>query len=263
MPRQEIFTLLSGLRVELKAMQVKDENKLASLKGKRKVARAFDTLLESCCMGVLDPGPYPDIDAGKPLNWQNVLQGDRFKAMIFLRSISASDGSRYEFNARCACGKRVDWEIDILKDLYEQRLPEESKVKLSSKEPFEVTVAGKKVHFHLSFGRDQHRLEKLMEQHPDQPSSCALETRIIDVEGIDRTKVLAWLDELTSGEAEELRAAFDAVDCGVDTDVEVECSDPSCQNTFVVTLPFEEFFMKRPSTRRRKQRESRTSASAP
>jgi hypothetical protein len=45
-----------------------------------------------------------------------------------------------------------------------------------------------------------------------------------------------FLEELDVADAEHLRAAFDEVDCGVETTIEVEC--PECLGVQDVELPF-------------------------
>jgi hypothetical protein len=145
-------------------------------------------------------------------------------------------------------------------------LPESSKDALVSKRNFTTKVAGRTVTFRLAYGRDDQRLEQLLEQYPDKPATCQLEPRIVSVSGetpeapvLDRkstVSVLDWLRGLDAGDADDLRVAFDEVDCGVEVDIDIDC--PKCDSPSTVQLPFEEFF----STVRSRRRQRRSTLKA-
>ena len=255
-----IFPLPSGAQIELRPMTVADENTLASTK-KRHMTRALNKLLDACCLRVVDSGPYAKL--GQKTDWPNMLQGDRFAALLKLRAISYPDGAKYVFDARCpACGKRFEWEVDLEEELEWYELDEEGVERLQSGKPYATSVAGKKVLFNNAFGRDEERFEKLLEQHPGRMSSVSMEVRIKEVEGMKRTDVLDWLDGLTAGEAEQLREAFDDVECGVDTEIEIECPNQLCRHSYAVELPFDQFFTagRKSLSRKRKRRQKRSPA---
>lgn len=250
MPHQAVtFNLPSGASVELRPITVAEENMLGTLARDGSVEAAMDALLAACCPRIIAPGPYPGLVADAPPSWPDMLQGDRFFALIALRSISYRDGEVYEFDAGCPCGTRVLWEVNLLKDLYVQHLSEASAAQLRAGHAFATSVRDTAVEFHLDFGRDNLRAEKLALDHPDRKAAIGLWKYINAVEGVDPAALLDWLGDLTAGEAQDLRETFAEADCGVDSDVEVQCQ--RCGRPFVVALPFEEFFVRRPSSIRR------------
>jgi hypothetical protein len=230
----------SGAVIELRAMTVKDENMLASTRASRR-NEAMDRLLGRCTESVVDPGPYKDL--GEKPSWTDMLMGDRLWGLIALRKISYKDGDEFAFMTQCPeCRKKFEWELNLSKDLYVQELPEDSAKRFKESVPFETTICGKLIKFRLSTGRDEARFSKLKDRHKGgRDSSLSMDIRIIDVEGVERRKVIDWLETLSTGEAEEIREAFDDVDCGVDTDIEVECV--GCDLEYEVPLPFDRLFM--------------------
>jgi hypothetical protein len=250
------FNLPSGASVELRPITVAEENMLAGMPRGGSMEQVMDALLTACCRRVVTPGPYPGLLPDAQPAWENMLQGDRFFALIALRSISYRDGAVYEFDSSCPCGVRVPWEVNLLEDLYIQKLPEPSAAKLRTGELFTTTLREVQVSFHLDFGRDSVRAEKLTTDRPDRKAAIGLWKYIAAVEGVDQAAVLDWLSDLTAGEAQELRETFTEVDCGVDSDVEIQCQ--RCGKPFVVALPFEEFFVRRPSSARRRRTSRRS-----
>jgi hypothetical protein len=77
------------------------------------------------------------------------------------------------------------------------------------------------------------------------------------VEGVERREILDWLDGespkakwpgLGSEEAEQLRAAFDAEECGLDTTIRTEC--PKCGSETTAALPFDRLLLPGTAARR-------------
>ena len=256
--RTEIFDLPSGAKIEFRGLTLKEENLLASARG-RKQETALDRVLSACVVEVHDPGPYKNL--GQSPDWDKMLQGDRFVAMVKLRVISYREGEEYSFRAQCPdCGARSEQTVNLNTELPITPLSEEARAAMSSEEPFTIEIAGKTVTFSLSYGSHAKRFEKLREQNPKRPMAAALRSRILDVEDLERRDIMNWLDGeaggfdgLTSDEAEDLRDALDQVDCGIDTEVEVEC--PKCWSSFALSLPFDDgFFLPRRGQRKRKEK---------
>ena len=75
----------SGLTGTIRGLKVREERVLAD----RKIAKAggvVDELLRACWEETEDPGPY-SFDAGKT-DWDKVLQGDRFFALLQIRALT-------------------------------------------------------------------------------------------------------------------------------------------------------------------------------
>jgi hypothetical protein len=120
------------------------------------------------------------------------------------------------------------------------------------------------VKYTLAFGRTEENYMMLAEQNPGRDMACGLRSRIAEVDGLEPHQILDWLDGnngksdkfpgLGSQDAEDLRDAFDVVEGGIDTSVEVYC--PRCSEVFDVNVPFSAFFLpgKGINTRRREAR---------
>lgn len=259
--RTETFDMPSGAKLEFRALTIREENLLASSRGKS-MEKTLNRVISDCTVAVVDSGPYSHLSAGGSVDWTKMLQGDRFVAMFLLRLLSYKDGDEYTFKAQCpACNRRDFQTINLREELPIQELSEEAKETFKSGGLFSVTVDGKGVKFRLPLVEDTHRLEKLMEQNPGRDMAVAMRLRIKEVEGLEASEILDWLDggatgeSLSSEEAEVLREAFDEVDCGIDTEVEIQCR---CGAVHDVTLPFDAaFFLPSRAKSQKKQKKGR------
>ena len=247
----ETVKLPSGASITLRKMTLRDQNHLASvMRSKRaKQEQVLVDMVSRCCEGFEETGPYPNAEAGKRVNWDDMLQGDFLAAMIALRKLSFREGENYGVDLKCpaaTCNHRFQWEVDLDDDLFYQQLPEESAAKMKAGEPFECTIDGKLVKFNLSYVRDNKQMEKLGKRFPGRDMAVMFRSRIISVDGVDSKDLMNWLDGEKGGpyeglyadDAEDLRDAFAKVDCGVDTEVEAECPRMMCGNVFTFELPF-------------------------
>jgi len=243
----------SGLRVRLRGIKGKD---LDGLRDKRRVqtGEGFSRLLDECTLEVLDHGPYK---AGG-WRWADALVGDRVRAMIGVRV--ATSGALYAFRARCSnedCKKWIDWEVDML-DLPMKKLPAESRATFLAGNRFETIAGEKLVTFRLTTGEDQVRAFRKREQvaasqkRQQREGGAAaqvpqvmlgLAMRIVEVEG--EPDVMSFLGELDLGEVHRLSRAMDAVDCGIETTIDIVCQE--CSEVTATELPLDATFF-RPMT---------------
>jgi hypothetical protein len=250
MAREIELTCPSGLQVRLRSVKGRD---LDGLKDKRRVqtGEAISQLLDDCTLEVLERSIYTKAPAFK---WADALVGDRMKAIVGLRG--ATTGDEFEFRIRCQdkeCRQMIDWSLD-LNTLDVKPLSEESKATfLEQGNSFMTAVAGPIVHFRLSTGRDQIKLAKFA-QAIKQPRASndesrlllGVASRIVQVDGVD--DVMKWLGDLDLGEISALIKAMDAVDCGVETGIEITCSgDNGCGLIQQVELPLDSTFFARAS----------------
>jgi hypothetical protein len=270
--RQKTFKLPSGVEIEMRQVMIAEENYLAKVaKSGQPLERGLMEVLDICTVGIANPGPYDFLTPGGKASWKQMIRGDMFSALIQLRSITYTDGHLLTFEQRCparSCKKRFTAEADLFGDLLWYDMPEESAVKLKSGEPFEVTIDDRLVKYTMAYGKTEETYNLLAEQNPGRDMSCGLRSRIISVEDVETCDILDWIDGrnndpkckypgLSSEQGEELREAFDVVEGGVDTSIEVLC--PKCQGVFDVNVPFLAFFLpgKGISSRRRKAREKK------
>ncbi len=250
--RTETIALPSGAAITLRQISLKEENYLAGALRSRRANqdKVLVDVVNRCCQGFEEPGPYPWAEGGGKVNWQEMLQGDLIAAMIGLRKLSYREGKDYEIDVKCpnrVCNHKFGYIIDLDKDLFFQKLSEESARKLREDETFTVKIGGKTVHFKLGYVKDDQFHEKLEKRFPGRGMATMLRTQIVRIDEVDSKDMMNWLDGegngpyegLLADDAEDMREAFFAVDCGVDTEVEVECSRSACGNVFNMDLPFE------------------------
>ncbi len=91
-------------------MKAREERILAD----RKLARSggqLEQILTACWEETLHAGPY---DFGSPaVDWNKVLQGDRFYTLLQVRTLSY--GPTYAFSVMCenqSCRARIEWEVE-------------------------------------------------------------------------------------------------------------------------------------------------------
>jgi len=242
------ITCPSGLSGRIRGMKAREERILAD----RKLAKSggqVEQILSACWEETLEAGPY-SFGLSAP-NWSEVLVGDRLYALLQVRTVSY--GPTYEFAVTCSnreCRARIDWELD-LRDLPVTPLSDESRSALLADRTFGTVLprAGRGVEFRLLRGADERRMSAQRRASGERPLTTMLAMRIESIEGVETKDKLRFLEDLEMADVSFLLGEFDRVDCGVETEIEVEC--PECLGLTSVELPFEKgFFLpqrKRPS----------------
>lgn len=253
----------SGLSGEIRKLKVREENILANTRAMRGGA-GLNKVLANIWLKTNDIGPYdgqPHI-AGEDhrIEWSRVLQGDHFYAVMQMRI--ATYGPMFAFRQQCTsevCRERFEWEVDLTK-LEVKKLSDESREIFVRDNKFETIVRGTKITFKLLLADVQKKFARIRVEQRDRMATAALRMQIIDVEGVSKKDLNDWFEDLDSDEASDLRDEFDAAGCGIETEIEVECSH--CETIFEINLPFgsRDFFSK--SRRdKTKPKEAKTPAS--
>lgn len=230
----------SGLAGEVRGLTGRE----GKLLGDRALARSggtIDRMLQSCWLRTTDPGVYEFADGANP-DWGKVLVGDRFYALVQIRR--ASFGDEYAFSVQCrsdSCRERFEWELN-LGDLPVRTLTEEAKAAFKNGNRFEAALPrlGRKVWFRLLTGADEARAAMLRRQGRENLLVEAVALRVVEIEGVVDKDRRRFLDDVELGDLAALLDAFEQVDGGVETSIEVEC--PSCGGVQDVDLPFERGF---------------------
>jgi hypothetical protein len=236
----EIITCPSGLTGRIRGMKVREERILTD----RKLAKnggQVEALLASCWEETLDPGPYTFGERGA--DWGQVLQGDRFFALLKIRE--ATYGPMYAFTVSCpadACRARIDWELDV-NALPVRALPEASRAAFLAGNRFETRLpdAGRRAWFRLFTGADERKLPQIRRTSGERFMSSVIGLRVLEIEGVEAKDKRRFIeDELSMRDADFLMDEFDRVGCGVETAIEIEC--PECFRSAEVELPFDGTF---------------------
>jgi hypothetical protein len=235
----EVITCPSGLIGRIRGMKTREERILAD----RKLAKSggqLDEILATCWEETLEPGPYA-FGAGVA-DWNKVLQGDRFFTLLSIRV--ASYGPTYDFDVSCAnreCRSTIPWTVN-LRDLPVRKLSDESRAAFVTGRNFDAVLprAGARTTFRLLTGADERRMTAQRRAAGERPISTLLNARIENIEGVDARDKLRAIEELEMEDVGFLLGEFGRVDCGVETEIGVEC--PECFGATRVELPFEKGF---------------------
>jgi hypothetical protein len=243
-----VVELPSGAKLEVRSLTGK-ESKILSDKDAAKNGTFMDKILSACTVGVVANGPYR-VEEGKAFDWMQALLGDRYYAILQIRV--ASLGELYSFKVQCRedhCRKLWEHEINLIEHLPVQRLSPEAQATFAGGNEF-TTVDGnsKTIKYRLPIGKDEHLAAKFKGGF-DGAFIPALRQRIISIEG--EPDVRLYLERCEWSKLLELLAALDENNCGVKTDIEIEC--PECGAIQELQLPFTTAFFA-PSMKAKKQK---------
>ena len=241
----------SGLTGRVRALKVKEERLFQDPKLLKSGGLMLE-IVKRCWEETIDPGPYSF--PGGEINWSQLLEGDA--AYLFFRVRALTYGEQYDITVQCAaCNRAIDHTVDLLEDLRLQELPKSAYSAVGHDEPISVKAPdGRAVQFRLLRMSDQRSIDMLQNTRQLTPANARLAVRLIAVEGVGEHSgpKIRWIEDLTSGDAEELRDAVEAYDCGVDTALELTC--PHCYFDQEQDLPLVGSFFQRRS-RKKKRRE--------
>lgn len=234
----EIVDLPSGLKGEIRGLNGK-EIQLLTNKELAKSALLIDRIIGTCWIQTIEPGPYKADDKGK-LDWSKVLHGDR--VYLLIRVSAATFGKRYPFTVHCrVCKKEVREEVDLL-ELPVKKLSEEDLATFETSGLFQRTLPdGRAFTFRLPNGDDEVRETKAAMRGGEEAAVPATAvSRIDEIEGIEGAAARRrYFDEGVAGLVFEALQIMQEPDCGVDTAIQVECSNAACGATTEIDLPLD------------------------
>lgn len=204
----------------LRGMKTREENALLD----KKLARSglvMDKLLDAC---MIDPPRRP----------AELLVGDRVFAVLQIRRMT--HGDMYEFQTVCPnCRKPFLWEENI-GEFPVHYLAESMQEDPTYRHSTLLPQAGRSVEWRFLRGSDEKRLSDASARNPESLASLMMLLRATAIEGEGQIKQ-EFFDDLEGGDSATLREAFDLNDCGVDTDIVVEC--PHCDFVHTMDLPLD------------------------
>ena len=229
------------------------------------------SVLNGCWVNTIDSGPYSCVSTGTVnVPWRKVLKGDLIPALLNIRVGSFRDGKDYTFLTRCPlCKKPFRWTIDIKKALLSRTRPlsdagrahlDEGGSDLCMNLEVLPDMGGEgrivPITYRLATLQRDKAAEKWKKQQLRRKERVSKEDIIIDqlanqitgIEGkggreLDHRKRWKWVKDLGAQEIYDLRDAFEAAECGIDTSVTVRCENASCEYEFDVDLPFGPSFL--------------------
>ena len=176
----------SGLKGHIRKLKT-DELELLADKRKLRDGTAYDKILERCWVDTTNYGPYK-----APLNWDDVLQGDRFYVLLALRHLVYGV---YKFDVDCPyCENPIPWQVNLTQLPIQPYSPESIR-KHQANEPFETLVAGKRVTFRLITGHHEKKLAQLLQGK--SPIAASVAYRLLTVEGLsEKSDFQPWVRNL-------------------------------------------------------------------
>lgn len=220
------ITAPSGLAVTVREFNVEDEDLL----GDKRLARdglAMTSLLDAITISLDSPGPYR-FNGDRPA-WREVLQGDTL-AVILANRIQTWPDEPYDHKQPCPnCKEPTTTTVDLEK-IPVRALPESSVAHVSTGVPLQVALprSGALVSYRLLRGKDEKDLEKIQKQNEGtRRMSSYLRFRVsaieVDKKPVDQAALPDFIRKLPAADSSFLRAAFDAADCGIDTEWDLAC----------------------------------------
>lgn len=237
----------SGLVLNVRKMKGREIVAVASQADDTDASMNMQTLIGTCWLDTVDPGPYPYVlpgnDTAPP--WLRLLKGDVLFVFIALRRLSLFEGNDYHFQVRCEeCGKGYVWTLPLDK-LPTFKLPDESKARVMKGELFECTTSdGTKVQFDLQKMAQEEDVAKLMKSQ-GRKRATMLDTLAGQIQTINGKPTpikfkFDWLMDQDLDVITCLEAEFAKVDCGVDTAIATVCTH--CSWKQAIALPFGKSF---------------------
>ncbi len=248
-------TLPSGMSGEVRGLKGKDGRYLTdeeTIRGNE----LEDFILQHCWTRTIDAGPYA-LKGAEP-DWDQILVGDRFYALIAAR-VASYPGKEYPLKLQCGqtlCKKKFEWEIDLSKLLAERTkklTPEHAEIfKTGNRFVETIPDTSTKFTFKLKTGGDAKRTMIRIENKKTGPKRQqerqnlfvdSIASSIVEIEGVPKKydAIFDYLEELAIGSLDAMMPLIQSYDCGVDTDIEVDCT--KCGSSMTVKLPFDRAFI--------------------
>lgn len=227
-----IIVCPSGMSLEIRELKGK-ELKILQDKNAKRSARIYDNILTACTVALVSNGPAYTFE-DQPV-WDKVLVGDKLYALLAIRA--ETFGEDYDFKFQCgSCEERGSWFVKLPDGLPIKKLAAEDAAAFAAGTPLETTLAdGKLVKYRLVTGADERALA--LSKESESPIAV-LARRIVSIEGVALPE--KYLEDVGLSDIKTIAKSFESHDCGVETDIEVQCQ--KCRAIQDVTLPLDRRF---------------------
>lgn len=246
---EEIITFPTRMQVKMRGRSISEMR--ATLRGFRtSIVSSITEALKASTVELIDVGDYPDDHIAGPdgtVKWGRATSEDRIFGQMAVRRLSYSSGDTYNMSVSCSrCDSEFVHEVDLrtMADggdiLTWEFEDEEDRKAFKSGIPFDGEVGDKLVKWRLLYGDDETLIEKIGKRDSNVDTmDLTLNSRIIEVEGIHRNDVPAWIKKL-GDDWITLNEMMNEASCGVDLVVEAAC--PSCGHGGDYSIPFDAEF---------------------
>ena len=241
-----VATMPSGLQFEFREMKVSDEDAIAEAEASgdpKQKDTAQERACRNCWAKTIEHGPYKNRLTGGQLDMMELLVGD--VAYYMMQLYRESRGDKITVAVPCPEGHRQMVELD-LSDLEIYSLSEKSQKMFLADEPYKFTLPrnGREVTFGLMTWRMQKALTDSMQHVPKALSTELMAARVRSIEGFDDHDLdpktnqdkRAFIASLPSFDANALRDEILSVECGIETLIDLRCTQVGCGRVVPVEL---------------------------
>lgn len=224
-------------KMSIRTMTTNEEKFIYS--GRGSMPEKMDKLLARCCS-------FPQ--GFKP---GDLLVSDRLFLLVKIR-LASFPGIPYSFPFQCEnenCGEQNNWPCDLTQlevDYYDDE----------KEEPFyvDLPVCKKTIGFRMLRGKDEaqifafskrQKMKKRRDKTEDATYTYSLARRILTIDGneVDQATALQFLErDFVSADSLAFKTAIEKNDCGLNTDIVIEC--PDCGFMFEKDMPFTKEFLR-------------------
>ncbi|MCP4568960.1 MAG: hypothetical protein GY841_15400 [FCB group bacterium] len=264
----EIIQFPTRMQVEMHGRSVSELRE--TLKGfKSSLVASQTAALEAASVKIISIGDYPEDRITKDddqVNWEKATSEDRIYGLKATRLLSFSDGAHYKMENNCErCDKKFVKKVDLRRvedggDIVCWEFEyEEHRDAFKRGVPFEGKLRDRLIKWRLLYGEDEAQIERIAQNNPNaNTSDLTFNMKIVEVEGMHRNDVDAWLKTL-GDERIELQDMMAEASAGVDLVVDAQC--PWCDCVQDATIPFDlEFWIPVVQTQRDRRRRRREKA---
>lgn len=221
--RTKEISLPSGASVTIRGMKGREMN-IFTDKKEMKDGEGVNKVAKSCV-----------VKASEGFDYDTALQGDRYAIIVNIRIMTYKE--KYKFKSECPhCEENGSYEIDLT-ELDVKNLDGRPTTGLE----FKLPIANRKLTYHLPTGKDEKELMKIQKNFPGQLFSASMLVYTDKIEN-EKMKTSDFFLDLEAEDIIAFQEDLDSKNCGVDTELELEC--PSCYKKFEMELPItKDFFL--------------------
>lgn len=260
---EEIITFPTRMKVKMRGISISEMRSMLQ-SFRVSIIGSHTDVLKTATVELVDVGDYPEehiVGKDGTVDWLKATSEDRIWGIMSMRRISYPSGDSYKMAVNCnRCDKEFVRDVDLrsIEDggdiLVWEFENEEHRSAFKNGIPFEGRLGDKTIKWRMLYGEDEALIEKISTSNPNAATDeLGMNARIVEVEGMHRNDVPAWVKTISS-EWFDLTDMMAEATAGVDLMVEGRC--PFCNAVDDYSVPFDlEFWI--PAVQKTKDRRSR------
>lgn len=245
----------SGMVLEMRHMRTKDLDLFLD-KMLNKSGKVLHSVLDSCFVKVVDPGPYTLRQGEKP-NWGVMAQQDVTAVLIHVRRLGLGDAASFDMACQnFMCGETIEWDLDLGVLPY-RPMAAAAVESIRSGMPieFKFPMEGVSCKWHVMTGQDAIAVALPLRGEGKREVFLNTMVQVVDeIEGMAANDKRRWLQDLGVGDHNAFQMEVNELEGGHDSDFEIKCQE--CGNEQTVSLPMSSDFFSGETPRKQRARHS-------